>query len=356
MNIREATKSYEAWLGRLTPLARADLQLKHARMREDLFCFFRAAYYRWAQLWRAACPELARDFPVLAVGDLHVENFGAWRDAEGRLIWGVNDFDECCEMPFTNDILRLTVSAHIAAQVGELSLPEPGACAEILRGYEACLKAGGRPLALVDAATPLRAMVRYRLNTPERFWNKLYAYPAERAPIPSKIRRFIMALLPDKTAPLRFVHRVAGLGSLGKPRFTALGSWCGGPICREAKALTPSAVRWVEGKKAGKTYYDRILKRAVRCPDPLVAVRGEWLVRRLSQDCFRIPLSHLPQKRDERALLFHMGWETANIHLGSAPAATLAKHLRRKPAKWLDDAATVMRELCVRDWKHWRKA
>jgi len=31
---------------------------------------------------------------VLAVGDLHVENFGTWRDAEGRLIWGVNDFDE----------------------------------------------------------------------------------------------------------------------------------------------------------------------------------------------------------------------------------------------------------------------
>jgi uncharacterized protein (DUF2252 family) len=23
-----------------------------------------------------------------------VENFGAWRDVEGRLIWGINDFDE----------------------------------------------------------------------------------------------------------------------------------------------------------------------------------------------------------------------------------------------------------------------
>jgi len=36
---------------------------------------------------------------VLAVGDLHVENFGTWRDAEGRLIWGVNDFDEAWRLP-----------------------------------------------------------------------------------------------------------------------------------------------------------------------------------------------------------------------------------------------------------------
>jgi len=37
---------------------------------------------------------------LLAVGDLHVENFRTWRDAEGRLVWGVNDFDEVAEMPY----------------------------------------------------------------------------------------------------------------------------------------------------------------------------------------------------------------------------------------------------------------
>ena len=25
---------------------------------------------------------------VLSVGDLHLENFGTWRDADGRLVWG----------------------------------------------------------------------------------------------------------------------------------------------------------------------------------------------------------------------------------------------------------------------------
>ena len=48
---------------------------------------------------------------LLCVGDLHVENFGVWRDAEGRLVWGVNDFDEACEAAFAGDLVRLLASA-----------------------------------------------------------------------------------------------------------------------------------------------------------------------------------------------------------------------------------------------------
>ena len=36
---------------------------------------------------------------VLAVGDIHIENYGSWRDAEGRVVWGVNDFDEAAKCP-----------------------------------------------------------------------------------------------------------------------------------------------------------------------------------------------------------------------------------------------------------------
>lgn len=38
---------------------------------------------------------------MLAIGDLHVENYGTWRDAEGRWVWGVNDFDEAFPMAYT---------------------------------------------------------------------------------------------------------------------------------------------------------------------------------------------------------------------------------------------------------------
>src|SRR5271169_5343237 len=106
MNIAKATVRYEDWLGTYTPLIKRDIQLKHQRMAEAAFSFFRATFYHWMQVWPRICPSLDKAPKVLAVGDLHVENFGTWRDVEGRLIWGVNDFDEAAELPYTVDLVR----------------------------------------------------------------------------------------------------------------------------------------------------------------------------------------------------------------------------------------------------------
>ena len=114
MRIQKATKKYEAWLAKNITIVPADLALKHTRMAEDQFQFLRATFYRWMQVWPQVCPDLARAPRVLAVGDLHVENFGTWRDKEGRLIWGVNDFDEAYPLPYTIDLVRLAMSAHLA--------------------------------------------------------------------------------------------------------------------------------------------------------------------------------------------------------------------------------------------------
>jgi uncharacterized protein DUF2252 len=355
MNIIEATKSYEAWVSKLTPLLKEDLRLKHEEMRRDLFPFLRATYYRWAQVWAKACADFAAAPTVLAVGDLHVENFGTWRDIDGRLVWGVNDFDECHPLPFTNDLIRLTVSVCLAIEAGELAESPKLASLSILEGYKACLDAGGKPLVLVDKSTPLRVMARHRLDTPEKFWNKLLSHPPVKKPVPDRVIRLLRELLPDEDISLKFLHRVAGLGSLGKLRFTAVGTWLGGQIAREAKALTPSACLWAQGgTPGGAIRYDQILRIAVRCPDPLVKVRGAWLIRRLSPDCFRIPLSSLPKKMDQAQLLFAMGWETANIHLGSVSATQIKKHLKQMPKHWLHEAAKAMGDETVRDWKEWR--
>jgi len=67
---------------------RSDVALKHQHMAESPFAFFRATFYRWLQQWHKRCDDIARAPKVLAVGDLHIENFGTWRDEEGRLIWG----------------------------------------------------------------------------------------------------------------------------------------------------------------------------------------------------------------------------------------------------------------------------
>jgi hypothetical protein len=356
MDIFTATKSYEAWISAQTPLIPQDVKLKHREMREEAFAFLRATYYRWAQMLPKACPKLAHDPAALAVGDLHVENFGTWRDSDGRLIWGVNDFDECHELPFSHDLVRLAVSAFLAIDAGDLGLTHGAAASAIMDGYNASLRLGGKPFVLVDRSSALRTMARDRLNNPERFWEKMLAHPPIRTPIPASALRAIRGLLPERHLPLKFLHRIAGLGSLGKQRYTGIGHWRGGPIVREAKVLTISASHWAEGnKRGGKIRYEEILRHSVRCPDPKVEVCGTWLVRRLSPDCFRIRLAILPKKRDEQELLYSMGWETANIHLGSVAPGILLRNLKTKPKDWLCDAAKIMLDETLADWKAWRK-
>jgi uncharacterized protein (DUF2252 family) len=86
--VMEATEAYEAWLRKRLDVVEADLQYKHEQMAASLFAFLRGTFYRWAALWDETCPDLAKAPRLLAVGDLHVQNFGTWRDLEGRLVWG----------------------------------------------------------------------------------------------------------------------------------------------------------------------------------------------------------------------------------------------------------------------------
>ena len=76
MNIFKATADFERWLAKRLPIVRQDVALKHTHMAEAPFPFFRATFYRWIQLWPEVCPDLAKTPAVLAIGDLHVENFG----------------------------------------------------------------------------------------------------------------------------------------------------------------------------------------------------------------------------------------------------------------------------------------
>src|ERR1039458_1336063 len=107
MNIHKATQSYENWMRSCTAVIEADLRLKHKQMRESPFLSLRGAFSRCAHLWPDVCASL-RDAPkVLAVGDLHVGSFGTWRDTEGRLSWGVDDFDESRSEEHTSELQSL---------------------------------------------------------------------------------------------------------------------------------------------------------------------------------------------------------------------------------------------------------
>jgi hypothetical protein len=103
-------------------------------------------------------------------------------------------------------------------------------------------------------------------------------------------------------------------------------------------------------------FYAAILRRAVRCPDPFVQMRGHWIVRRLSPYCSRIELETLPSNREECRLLESMGRETGNIHVGTEEKQrAILKDLRGRKGGWLLAAAQAMAEATENDWRVWKE-
>jgi hypothetical protein len=105
------------------------------------------------------------------------------------------------------------------------------------------------------------------------------ALPATRKEMPGDARKAIARLLPAPQLKYRIVRRIAGIGSLGHPRYVAVADWCGGQIALEAKAATPSACAWASPGGPSQIYYQVMLEQAIRCPDPFVRLCGKWLVR-----------------------------------------------------------------------------
>jgi hypothetical protein len=351
MDILEATRSYEQWMSRRCPIVRTDIARKHRRMAESAFVFLRGTFYRWAQTWPAVCAPLVRAPRVLAVGDLHVENFGTWRDLEGRLVWGVNDVDEAWVLPYTNDLVRLTASAVLATRQAHLDVPPRESAEAILDGYITMLERGGTPIVLAERRRWLRRIALNDLRDPTLYWSKLDSLQRATGTLPHAVLR---AALPDPRLPYRIVRRIAGVGSLGRCRVVALAEWRGARIAREAKAWLPSAAAWAAGAPEKSGVGEALLARAVRNPDPLFAFRGPWIVRRLAPDCSRIEIEELPRARDEEKLLRAMGAETANIHLGT-PRAAIRADLRARPARWLERAAIAMADAVETEWREWVK-
>jgi hypothetical protein len=356
MNIFKATADFEHWLAGQLPIIRQDLALKHQHMAEAAFPFFRATFYRWLQLWPEVCPDLMKAPTVLGVGDLHIENFGTWRDEEGRLIWGVNDLDETWPASFALDLVRLTTSVYVAIGEAHLSLTKRIAAEAIEEGYRDALAAGGQAFILAEDHRWLRLLALGKLRDPVQFWDKLEHLPPYTAKPPTEVRTMLEKSLPSAREAYLLKRRIAGLGSLGHPRILALSRYRGAFIAREAKAIRPSA--WVWARKASSTeiYCDKLVQRSIRVPDPCVHFHGRWVVRRLAPDCSRIELASLSKDRDEARLLYSMGWETANMHFSTPQAITKVKYdLAAREGRWLHKASKNMLAATIKDWNKWRR-
>jgi len=367
---KSATERYEAWLGDHLNIVEGHLEHKYQKMRDQgVFTFLRGTYYRWAELWDSERKALLRSGllssgapPVFAIGDLHLENFGTWRDREGRLIWGINDFDEAYPLDYTNDLVRLATSALLARKHSSLrwGFSHKTLCRELLAGYEEGLRNGGHAFVLKHDILWLWKIATHPSRSPEVFWEKLYSRRHKRISKPlrklaKEAEAAISRCLPfsDNFNDRSLRPRQAGVGSLGRPRFIQFFEGRNGQFLREAKAVIPSAAVFVGLGKPIRKPYRKVLEGAVRVRDPFYRVRRGWLVRRLAFDTNKIELQSLSTINAFWDYFHAMGAETANIHLGSKNSKKVVKHLsaqnKRKPA-WLYEASLRMVKLTQHDF------
>ncbi|MFZ4410807.1 MAG: DUF2252 family protein [Paracraurococcus sp.] len=342
-DIVKVLDGYDAWLGRHCAVIPQALARKRQLMAADPFPFLRGTAFRFAAQFAELLPKLAAARRVPSCGDAHLQNFGTWRDIEGRLVWGVNDLDEAAALPFTADLVRLATSALLARKAK--APPSAEIAATLLRGYARHLAAPA-PFVLDEAHATLRAFVSPDPPARAAFWAKMAAMQPD-AP-PAAWQAALAAAMPDGAGPASFAPREAGLGSLGRPRFVAIAEWRGGKVVREAKARVPSA--WIQADFPGAAEIDvtQLAGCANRAPDPWFRLPPGLVVRRLAPDSRR--LEAIGGNADALLeLLEAMGGELGNLHaaMGDGPAVLSA--LEDLPGDWLRDGARMMADAVRED-------
>ena len=347
MSFRKDNDAYEAWLATQCDVVRKDVREKHHQMKESAFVFLRATYFRWARKIPSLFPELMDAPKVLSVGDLHLENFGTWRDADGRLVWGVNDFDEAAIMPWPLDLVRLAASIRLA----DLPVSNQAAAAALLGGYREGI-AQPQPALLDEGETWLRAYAANTEKKSKKFWKKVDDYP--RARPPREVATRLIASMPKDAEGIRFCSRVAGIGSLGRPRYVAVAFWRGGRILREAKALVPSAWLWSRGGKSRASQFLALANGGYRAPDPFLTVQDGFIFRRLGADSRKIELVDAGGAIRVNVLRA-MGFDLGSIHAAGSPGTRrLQADLKKRPRGWLNAAAKTAVASVKRDYQEWR--
>ncbi|MDD1537198.1 MULTISPECIES: DUF2252 domain-containing protein [unclassified Bradyrhizobium] len=352
-------KEFERWLRSECKVVARDLEEKHKRMKDDPFVFLRATFFRWARRIEAICPEL-KDAPrVPSIGDTHIENFGTWRDVEGRLVWGVNDFDEAAIMAYPFDLVRLATSARLAPKAKKRKaramthVGNGGAAKAILDGYKKGLTRP-RPSLLDEQASWMRAYVACTDDERQEFWDEVGKYPRAkpRPPVAAALR----SKLPPDASFGRFARRVAGAGSLGRPRFVAIAEWRGGQVVREAKALVPSAWDWAHDKH-GKLRFLDLATGPYRAPDPHLTLERQsgFVIRRLAPDSRKINLGDHANMEVELDLLNVMGFDIGAIHAAGGAPERIAADLRKRDDNWLHAAAKAAAAFVEGDFREWRR-
>jgi len=304
---------------------------KFEAMAADRFAFLRAsAGLAHAALDLAALPPSPLGW---VCGDLHLSNFGCFRGLNRLVYFDLNDFDEAARLPIAVDLLRFTVSILTAASgFGLIREEAETLCAEALVRYgEALARGKAFWLERETARGPIGALLervstrrrrdllarRTRLRGGRR---TIVIDDVHTLPMPpdGALREQLAEALrslgqlyesPEFFLPRDFARRVAGMGSLGLPRYVALVQGRGDPdrnALIDFKLAAPSSASgalpgfeqpaWADQAQRVVTVQD-ICQAA--CPAYLTAMSiggRPFVVRELQPVEDRVALDHLTRQ------------------------------------------------------------
>lgn len=218
------------------------MNIKYKALTDSPFRFFRGTCHLFYQ-------DLAKNMPVKdntgiwICGDLHLENFGSYKGANGLVYFDLNDFDEAILAPATWEILRVLTSIHLAVDVLKA---ERGVADKLVNCFfqnyvETILR--GKPMVFERATTKGLVSTFIETVTKRKYKDLL------RLKVEFKGKKALLKSIAGKTLPVtdelkkelhktfdawtkkkkidhwRFCdasYRIAGTGSLGVERFVLL--------------------------------------------------------------------------------------------------------------------------------------
>ncbi|HEX3671684.1 MAG TPA: DUF2252 domain-containing protein [Candidatus Cybelea sp.] len=284
--------------GRLRDL----LPIRYGRMVHDPFAFYRGAA---AIMASDLAPLPVSGILTQLCGDCHLLNFGAFRTAEQRCLFDVNDFDETALGSWEWDAKRLATSVILAGK--SLKLPKSKtrhAALASMRSYREHMHAYAKmPVlelwfdrldekkveAILDAASGKPARIARSQKLTAKTWHAypsfvsnandtheivdqcpLLFHPKDRraflAMISETFRRYRATLLPDRKALFdRFTlrdaaYKVVGVGSVGTRCLVALfTSNDGSPLMLQIKEARQSVLETYAGAPHSKSPGARVV-------------------------------------------------------------------------------------------------
>ncbi|TAF98218.1 MAG: DUF2252 domain-containing protein [Bacteroidetes bacterium] len=220
----------------------AAFELKLKAIQKNAFSFFRGTchlYYQYLQQHPYVLPKSPLTW---LCGDLHIENFGTYKAANGITYFDINDFDEGTQGPLLIDIARLLTSLEIALEQLDVSAVTIKKHLQyFLQAYSTHITAGkatdieaNTASGVVDdlleqvAKRSEEKFVATRVQATKKGWQLLYhekcwpLEPAEKKKYKAAFGKWVSSFFTNKYELVDVGYRIAGTGSLGVPRYLLL--------------------------------------------------------------------------------------------------------------------------------------